>query len=302
MLVYFLWRLANVMARIVPLRPCYFAASLIADGTFYFWREKREIAIENMRQVLPAASMATVRHVARQSFRNYAKYLIDFIRWPKIRPEDLEGKVLFDNWGAIDAAYAEGKGIIFVLMHFGNWDMGGLLLNQRGYTVNVIAETQEHDKLNDMIVAARTMAGMRVIPMERSAIPILRTLRRNEALAILMDRPMPENGIEVRFFGRRTVLPAGPARLALRTGARVMPVALVRLKGTADRLVALLEPNIRAERTNDEERDVRTLTEAILAAHERFIRCYPDQWYMFRRMWLASGSPARPERALATKG
>jgi len=255
-----------------------------------------------MRQVLPGAGDATIKRVARQSFRNYAKYLIDFIRWPKIRPEDLEGKIVFDNWAAIDAAYAEGKGVIFVLMHFGNWDMGGLLLNQRGYAVNVIAETQEHDKLNDMIVSARTMAGMRVIPMERSAIPILRVLRRNEALAILMDRPMAENGIEVRFFGRRTVLPAGPARLALRTGARLLPVALVRLKGTGDRLVALLEPNIRVERTNDEEHDLRVLTEAMLAAHERFIRRAPDQWYMFRRMWLPLGSPARSEPVLATEG
>lgn len=302
MLVYLLWRLANLMARIVPLRPCYVAASLIADGTFYLWRDKREIAIDNMRQVLPEADEAMVKRVARQSFRNYAKYLIDFIRWPKIRPEDLEGKIRFDNWEAIDAAYAEGKGVIYVLMHFGNWDMGGLLLNQRGYAVNVIAETFGHDKLNDMIVSARTTAGMRVIPMERSAIPILRVLRRNEALAILMDRPMAETGIKVRFFGRDTILPAGPARLARRTGARVLPVALVRLKGTADQLVALLDPNIRVERTNDEERDVRVLTQAILAAHERFIRRYPDQWYMFRRMWLPSSSPALPEPAVAAKG
>lgn len=302
MIVYLLWRLATVLARLVPLRPSYFCATILADLTFYTWREKREIVIENMGHVLPDATPETVRNIARQSFRNYAKYLIDFIRSPKIRPEEIDGKIVFDNWEAIEAARSEGKGIIFALMHFGNWDMGGWVLTQRGYSVNVIAEPMEHDKLNEMIVAARTLAGMRVIPLGRSAFSILRALRRNEILAILLDRPMAENGICVRFFGRPTILPAGPARLAQRTGAHVIPVALVRLHGTADRLLALIEPDLRFENTGNEEYDLRVFTEAILAAHERFIRRFPDQWYMFRRMWLPASPTLDPEHALAREG
>lgn len=290
-----------MLTKITPMRPSYFGATVIADLFFFFWREKRNNAIDNMAHVLPDADQKTVRRVARQSFRNYAKYLVDFIRAPKIRPEDVEGKIVFDNWPAIEAAHAEGKGIIFVLMHVGNWEMGGPFLTQHGYKVNVIAETFGHDKLNDMIVTARSTRGMRVIPMEHSAIAIVRALRRNEILGILIDRPMAENGVPVRFFGSPTMVPAGPARIALRTGARVLPVALVRMRGTADKLLALLEPNLFFEPTGDEQHDVRALTEAILAAHEGFIRRFPDQWYMFRRMWNPTVWSSASEAVLASE-
>lgn len=300
MIVYLLWRLATVLARIIPLRASYVGAAAIADLVFFVWREKRENAIDNMRHVLSNADEATARRVARRSFRNYAKYLVDFIRAPKIRPEDLQGKVESVDWDAFENIRNEGKGMMFVLMHLGNWDMGAAVFSQRGYTLNVIAESFQHDKLNKTIVAARATRGMRVIPMERAALSSVRALRRNEALAILIDRPGAENGVAVRFFDGEAVLPSGPARLALRTGARVIPVGVVRLDGAADRLLPLLDLNFRFERTGDDEHDIRALTEAILRVHEGFIRRFPDQWYMFRRMWLPSSSGS-PEPVLASE-
>jgi lauroyl/myristoyl acyltransferase len=301
MAAYLLWCVATVLARIIPLRPSYLCATAVADLTFYCWQEKRENAIDNMAHVLPEADQRRVRAVAKQSFRNYAKYLVDFIRAPKIRPEDLEGKVWFNGWETLEAARAAGKGILIVLMHFGNWELGGPVLHQRGYPVNVIAETFAHDKLNRMIVMARTTRGMHVIPLERAAFSSMRALRRNEVLGILIDRPLAENGISVQFFGALTIVPSGPARLALRTGARVIPAAVVRLNRTGDRLMALIEPNLVPPCSGDEDEDVRALTEAIMSAHEAFIRRFPDQWYMFRRMWPAAAQARGPEPALAVR-
>jgi lauroyl/myristoyl acyltransferase len=282
---YLLWRLATFLAPLVPLRLAYRCATGIADLFFLVWREKRENAIDNMRHVLAPVDEATARRVARASFRNYAKYLVDFIRCPKLDLNELEPKIDPIDWPAIDAAHSEGKGLIFALMHFGNWDLGGMVFSRRGYALNVVAETFKHDRLNRMVVDARKTGGMRVIPMERAAFGSLRALRNNEALAILMDRPGAQNGITVRFFGRPTVLPGGAARLALRTGARILPVAMARIDGASDRLVALLDTAFRFEPSGDDQRDVVALMEAVLAVHEGFIRQYPDQWYMFRRVW-----------------
>lgn len=279
------WYIATWLARKAPLRGAYLCAGLAADLIFFGWREKRENTIDNMAHILRGADRGAIRTAARQSFRNYAKYVVDFLRAPNLRSEDLEGKVVFKDWDVLEAARAEGKGILIVLMHFGNWDMGGPVLSQHGYPVNVIAETMEHDRLNHMIVSARTVQGMHVIPMERSAIGILRALRRNEVLGVLIDRPMSDNGVVVNFFGAPISVPAGPARIALLTGARVFPSAMVRLRGATDRLMAVVDTSIRVERTGNDQEDVRALTEAIMAAHERIIRRYPEQWYMFRRFW-----------------
>lgn len=282
MIFYWLLRI-SVISRFVPLRVAYWGAIALAELVWFTRREKRTAAIANMTQVLGDAAAA--RAAARRSFHNYGRYLVDFVRAPKIRPEAIRTKVRFDQWDALDAAFAEGHGVIFVLMHFGNWDIGGPFLAERGYKVNVIAQTFEHDRLNETVVSARTVRGMKVIPAERAAMGIVRAMRRNEVLAILIDRPMDEGGVPVTFFGRKTLVPSGPARIALRTGARLIPAALVRASGTKDVTHAHTDLDLRFEPTGDLEKDVLALTRRLLEAHERFIRAYPDQWFMFRRMW-----------------
>ena len=287
MILYWLLRIAAI-SRFVPLRVAYWGAIAIAEVLWYLRRNKRHAAIANLTQVLgdPQAAQAA----ARRSFHNYGRYLVDFVRAPKIRPEDARTKVRFDRWDAIEEAFAEGRGVIFVLMHFGSWDIGGPVLADRGYKVNVIAQTFEHDRLNEWVVTARRVRGMHVIPAEHAALGIVRAMRRNEVLAILIDRPMEDGGVCVNFFGRPALFPAGPARIALRTGARVLPAALVRANEHEDTTLALVDLDVRYTPTGDQERDVRDLTRRILEAHERFIRAYPDQWFMFRPMW----APSRP--------
>jgi lauroyl/myristoyl acyltransferase len=293
-IAYLLWRLATFLVRGLSPTTTYRGAVIVADIVFLCWSEKRENAIDNMCHVLGDGDRKAARFLARESFRNYGKYLVDFIRAPSVSGETLDLKVEFDGWDLVDDAFREHRGIIFVLMHFGNWDWGGAVFSQHGYSLNVVAETFQHSRLNDMVVTARSASGMRVLPMEKSAVPLLRALRRNEALAILIDRPNAENGIPVKFFDSIALLPSGPARLALRTGARVIAVAVARIRETEDRLRVLIDTDIAVERTGDDERDVRALTEAMLRAQERFIMQFPEQWYMFRRMW-----PATPHSSAA---
>jgi len=297
MIVVFLWRLATALLRALPLRFCYAVAAFMANVAFICWGEKRRNTVDNMRHVLPEAAAADVKRVARESWRNYGRYLVDFLRAADGRAGDLTGAIEFEARHLIDAAFSEGKGVLLVLMHLGSWDIGGAFFSALGYRLNVVTETFDHGRLNSLVHRARLTSGMRVIPMEGSAFPILRALRRNEALALLIDRPYADNGVAVTFFGEETVLPAGPARLALRTGARVIAAAVVHANGPGSPLRAVVDAGIHTVQTGDRDTDVRVLTEAFLRAHERLIRQYPDQWYMFRRMWRPE-APA--ERAIAT--
>ncbi len=288
MAAFLLWRLANLLVRRFRLQVAYRGAALLADLVFLCWTRGRGNAISNMAHVLSDSTPIEVRRVARDSFRAYARYLVDFIRTVDATPEQLADRIEFDQWDEIDEAFAGGRGVIFLLLHFGNWDWGATVFSRRGYRLNVVAETFRHRRLNEMVVAARIASGTRVQPMERGALPLLRALRRNEALAILIDRPDPERGMPVQFFGATAYLPVGPARLALRTGARVIAVGVARARERSDRLYALVETDVPFERTGDEREDARRLTEAVLRAQERFIRRHPEQWYMFRRMWPAA--------------
>jgi lauroyl/myristoyl acyltransferase len=298
-ILYWALRLAHI-ARFMPLRAAYFLGDVIATLMWWLWRGPRAIAIENMTRVLGDRQAA--RRAARYSFLNYARYAVDFLRAPKIRPESIISKVHYDQWRQVDAAFKEGKGVIFTTMHLGNWDMGGAVLAARGYPVNVIADTFLNDRANAVIVDARQVRGMKVIHSNRAAAGIVRAMRRNEALAILMDTPpMDGPGVDVKFFGEWTTVPAGPARIALRTGARVIPAALVRASGTSDQIIAMADLDVRTVPTGDVERDVQALTQRIFTAHERFIRAYPDQWYIFRRMWPRRVRAAAAEPALASE-
>jgi KDO2-lipid IV(A) lauroyltransferase len=276
-------------------------------GELYFWLfpSHSHKAVENYAIILADdVASARVRLAARRSFRNYGRYLVDFVRAPKMGAGAGRNKVQFDRWDAIEEAMRGGRGVIFVLMHFGNWDMGGPALAERGHKVNVIAQTFEHDALNEAVVAARQVRGMNVIPAEHAAMGIVRALKRGEVLGILIDRPMADGGVEVPFFGSPVVVPAGPAWIALRTGACILPAALVRARDTEDVTHALVDLDVAVTPSGDIQRDVVALTRRILEAHERFIRAYPDQWFMFRPMWppAREAKPAGTEPALAAEG
>ena len=286
---YRLWQLATMLGRRLPLRVSYGLAVVVGSAAYYLWPRGRRSMARNYARVLPGAGQREIRKVARRSLANYCCYLIDFIRFPSMAPAQFVAGVAGDeSFRALDAALARGKGAVVVCMHFGNWDLGAGATAARGYPVTVVAETFADPRLDEIVVGARRKLGMRIVKMEKVGPSILRALKQNGVLALLIDRPVPGDGVKVRFFGEEGEVPAGPARLALRAGAAVVPAAFPRQHRNRLDVSTLTDFGISAEATGDEERDIRQLTQAIMDAHERFVRAYPDQWYMFREMWPAT--------------
>src|SRR5690606_9552217 len=136
-------------------------------------------------------------------------------------------------------------------------------------------ESFSDPRLDAMVVGARERAGMRVVKMERLTPSLLRTLKQNGMVALLIDRPMQGEGVAVEFFGEQVRVPAGPARLALSTGAKVVPVAFERTSPNGLGVRTHADFSICYTPTGDTEADVQNLTQAIMSAHERFIRRFP---------------------------
>ncbi len=288
MIVYWLVRVCGFIWQKLPLRIGYSLASAVGDLTFlwwrYFWREKYQCLQDNMQHVLgQGANRAEVSRLARQSLRNYCKYMADFFRFPALEPAEIERMVVFSGWEKIDAALARGRGVIFIGLHMGNWDVGGAALALRRYPLNVITESFKPAKLDDLVQGTRRRLGMKILPMERSARRLFRVLQENEILCLLIDRPATEGGVVVDFFGHPVSVPGGAAALALRTGARVVPAGMIRLPDNT--YLALVDDGIDYRPAGQYQDDMRALTQRIMASLEAMVRKYPDQWYMFRRMW-----------------
>ncbi|MFH1487027.1 MAG: lysophospholipid acyltransferase family protein [Chloroflexota bacterium] len=285
MIQYLLWRVSLLVWRIIPLKVGYRLADFVGDLTYLGWPKGRRYAIENMRRVLGiTADRRSVHEVARQSLRNYCRYLVDFIRFPLLKREDIRRKVIFDGWDNLDLALKDGKGAIFIGLHFGNWDLAAAVAASRDYPFNVIAETFGYPPLNRLVQEARRQRGMKVIPMERAASGIVRALRRNEILALLIDRPSPEDGVLVNFFGSPTKVPSGPAVLALKTGAKLVPAGLVRLPN--DMFLGMVDQFIEISPSGNFQSDVQAVTQRIIDSLEGMVRRFPEQWFAFRRMWV----------------
>jgi KDO2-lipid IV(A) lauroyltransferase len=236
-----------------------------------------------MRRVLgPRPDPLEVRRQVRNVFRNYARYMVELLALPHVKPEEVRRKFQVYGLEHLDEGLREGRGVVMVTAHVGNWDMAGVLLASQGYPVTVIHDTLKPERWNKRVQGIRELIGMRLIPVESGVRQMLRALRQNEILAILIDRPMIEQGVLVRFFGADTRVPGGAARLALRTGSALVCAATVR---RGDRFEATVSPAIEIEPTGDPEHDVRLLTQRIMTWLETQIRQHPDQWYMFRNMW-----------------
>lgn len=288
---YWAFKAALGLARPLPRTLGYRLAAL--GGELYYWLNPRHShrAVENYAIVLADDPRAPrVRDAARRSFRNYGKTLFDFLRLSHLDPDAIESDTFITGFEHLDAALAGGRGVLLVTLHFGNWDLAAALVAARGYPVSTLADRFTPPALDRLIAATRERAGLGIIPLDRGdkhghgLRRVARALRRGQVVALLIDRPQREGGVEVEFFGARAWLPSGPARFALRSGAPVLPCYLLRRPGDRTYLGAI-EPPIPFVPSGDEGADVRALTQAIVERLEGPLRQYPDQWYMFRQMW-----------------
>lgn len=272
----------------IPARLVYAGAVVGGELTYLLWTTKREIAKHNVAIVLGKSQAdAEVARVARRSFRNFAKYLTEIMRFPALHAADLRRMVTIDDrsFGHLRAARDHGKGLIFVSVHFGNFELGGARIAQE-IPLTVVADELENARLMDFLVANREHKNVNILPPAGSAKRVLAALKRNEMVGFMMDlgpRTLQLDNVQVEFFGRRTAFPTIAAALARVSGAPIVVAAVKREHDNSFRGTAL--PPIFVERTKVAAQDLERTTQAIMHALEGLVRPDPDQWYIFRPIW-----------------
>lgn len=280
--------IGTFMMRFVPVPVAYrLVAWCTPLALILFARGHLGRATSNMRQVLgPQADPRDARRLTVAAFVNYARYMVDLVRLPHLLPADLTREVRIEGWEHVEAAYTYGNGVVFATGHIGNWDMAGAAFAARGRPISALVETLTPARWNERVQRTRIAAGVKAIPIENGVRDMIAALRKREGLAVLVDRPIADEGVPVTFFGRTTRVPGGAATLALRTGSPVVPAALVR--DPRGGYLAHIGPPIVGER-NDGPTEVM---QRIMSWLEGIIRRYPDQWFMFRHMWPSTDNPS----------
>jgi KDO2-lipid IV(A) lauroyltransferase len=292
-LVYWLFRLTILLTRPLPLWLGYRIAAAVAEVCYHFFGRQRRALNENLAWLLQSDDPREVDAVARRAFRNFGKFVIDFIHFPVLTREEVHKRLVFTQWADLDEVMASKRGMLLVTMHFGLWDMGGASLAAYDYPINAVVDNFGYGKMNELVHGSRERLGMKVIPRDQAAMRVFRCLKRGEMLAFLIDVPAPDQVVVVDFLGAPAEVSSAPARIALRTGAWVVPAMVIRGPERDSIIRPIVDiRSARYEKTDDEERDVLELTQQIMHALEAQLRKYPEQWYIFRRMWPQMASRA----------
>ncbi|MFH1594212.1 MAG: lysophospholipid acyltransferase family protein [Candidatus Omnitrophota bacterium] len=266
-----------------PLKTGYKIAMLLADIYYIFARDDRKNLEENLRVVLETDDKKRVKPLIRNVFKNFAKYLVDFLRFSRLNSDYFLANISIEGKENIDKAMAGGKGAILLTAHIGNWELAGAIIARFGYPVYAIALDHADKRLNDFFLEQRMRAGVKIIPIGAHLKSCFRVLKNNGLLGILGDRDFSNHGIKANFFGKETILPKGPAFFSLRTGAPIIPLSVVRVENDAFR-VFFHEP-LESVNTGDNEDDIKRFIKRYISVIEGYIRSYPDQWYAFRKVW-----------------
>jgi len=259
----------------------------------------RQMARRHLRIVLASRSAGVpvdeelLDRMVRRSFRSYARYWMEGARLPRTPAGEVDQRMMIETGlDHLAAGMAAGRGVVMALPHVGSWEWGGSWLAHIGYPMTAVAERIEPPELFEWFVAERRAMGLEIVPLDDAASgTVLKILRDGGLVGLLCDRDLTGNGIEVDFFGERTTMPAGPATLALRTGAVLVTGAVYSGPGADHR--AIVEPPLDTARQGSLRADVSRLTQEIATRFEGLIRRAPEQWHVFQPLWLAD----RPDEA-----
>ncbi len=258
-------------------------------------RDQRDMVAQNLRRVLGRdVDQRELDRWVRRAFDVYARYWVEGARLGSMPRSEVSQRfvVVEDGFRHLVVGMEAGKGVVMALPHVGSWEFGGAFLAGAGYPMTAVAERLEPEELFDHFVAERAAMGLTIVPLDGgSGSSLLRTLRAGGMVGLLCERDLTGTGVEVEFFGEWTTMPAGPATLALRTGATLVTAAVYSGPGRDHH--AVVEEPIDLLRTGSLRDDVQRMTQSIATRLEGLIRRAPEQWHAFQPIWSSDRQAPR---------
>jgi KDO2-lipid IV(A) lauroyltransferase len=287
------WLVAWKLVRRLP-APLAFALGGVGGRIFHrLDRGRRNALTANLAQVLgPSVTPRRVERQVRRGFASYGRYWVEAFRLEDLSAEEIRRRLRIEGRHHIDTALAGGRGAIFASPHIGNWDAGGAWLAASGYPATAVVERLRPVELYERFAAYRRALGLELLPLDDGSETlrgVIRALRAGRLACLVCDRDLTGGGLEVRLFGARAVMPGGPATIALKTGAPLLPCTVYHDRRPGH-WRAVVHPPLQPQLTGDTRKDALALTQRLADEFETLIAADPVQWHVLSRYFLPEGS------------
>ena len=281
------FQVGRLAAKILPCTAIRAVARAFGNASYNRRPELRAVLRSNLAPVSGLSGPA-LDALCAANVGNFSRMLADYFYSASRTPH--EALQLIGEWRGyehLEQARARGNGVIIVTAHLGNWELGGILLAQRGLPMTVVTLDEPSTALTSWRDSYRQRAGMKTIAVgpgrDFAFVEMIQTLRRNECLAMLVDRPYANTGTPVHLCGRETQFSTAPALLWQHTGAAVVPAFLAR--SPRGHYVSFAEPIVDMQKHADPRTALALNTQAIATAFETVIRQHADQWFHYVPIW-----------------
>lgn len=285
---------------VVPRLPEAWAAALFRLFGDVAWRRQgpgvRRLEA-NLARVVPDADGKALRALSRAGLRSYMRYWLETFRLPTYDRDRIVNDMDVHGYEKIEPLFRSDRGVLVALPHMGNWDHAGAWTALAGMPFTTVAERLKPESLFRRFVAYRESLGMEVLPLTGGpnvAGTLARRLRAGGVVCLVADRDLSDSGIEVKMFGDRASVAAGPAALALQTGAALVPITLWFTDGGWG---ARVHDEIPAPAEGDRAAKVAAMTQALADEFAAGIAAHPQDWHMLQRIFLTDADADAPEPA-----
>lgn len=277
-------RMFGVVGLLLPRRILLLVGRGIGNLAYLLAFKRRHLALENIRLALgQELSPVEQRRVARRSFAHLGMNLMEYFTFPNLNRRKIEGTTLFSGKKHLDSALGEGRGVLCLTGHMGNWDLLGSALAFRGYPVSLVSKVSRSRAINRVWMDYREDVGVRIFSGSGAMKDILRQLKKGGIVGLVVDQnALRKDGIFVPFFGREACTLTAIAVLARRTGAPVVPIYSFR---EGSKLRVVVQAPLESGEIEDMNEDVFQRTLRYSQWTEAVIRRHPEQWTWLHNRW-----------------
>jgi KDO2-lipid IV(A) lauroyltransferase len=257
----------------------------VGATAFLLLKRLRTVGLRNLELAFPEKSAAERERILRELYRNLGWLLAEFCQMPLYTPANTETFLRYEGLEHYLVAKARGKGVLIVTGHLGAWELSSYYHSLMGHPMSMVIRRLDNVRVDQLVNRIRCLHRNRVLHKDDFARGLLAAMRHGETVGILMDTNMtPPQGVFVPFFGEQACTASGLARVALKTGAAVLPGFML-WEEREQKYVLHFGPEIEMIATGDDEGDAVANTARFTAVIESYIRRYPSQWLWVHRRW-----------------
>lgn len=281
-----LFRIAGPLIRILPKRLSLFLGRCLGELTYYLDPKHKSVSYSNIKTAFASRlSPSELNRLTKGFFKAFGENLIEVFFLPFINKEYIKKYITIEGLDYVKEAFKRGKGVIFLGVHSGSWELSNIICAQLGFPFSLFVRGQRYPHLDKLLNSYRIQKGCKLIERKNQARQLIQVLRNNESIGITVDQG-GKTGCTVKFMGKDASMAQGAIKLALKYGATILPAFCARINGPYIKII--IEPPFEMKRTDNTEADIHDNLQAIVNIAERHIYKYPAQYLWSYKIWKYS--------------